>query len=118
MPGEHARSPLGSQAVHSRLTRRYGAAREHSCIACGAQALDWAYQYNSDDEVIWSNGGRGSEDLECYAPMCRKCHIALDHEKDPAIQARKVAGGKNSDSYPGGMAYAIRVAEERLSHAG
>lgn len=68
-----------SQAVHNRLTRRWGPARDHLCIQCFEKALDWAYLHNDLDEVVSEDGSYWSEDVECYAPMCRKCHGHLDH---------------------------------------
>lgn len=78
----------GTQAVHSRLYRRYGMARDFQCVECGGAALDWAYQYSSSDEQIDQHGQKWSENLDDYAPMCRRCHINFDRKMDPEMAAR------------------------------
>ena len=84
MPGQGVQ-----QAVHTRLYRSRGYAREHSCVGCGRQALDWAYQYSAGpDELVSPTGRRYSNSMDDYAPMCRKCHMTFDREKDLEMAER------------------------------
>lgn len=62
----------GPQAVHSRLYRKYGYAREHLCAWCLGPALDWAFLHTNGEAL-------SSDRLEDYAPMCRGCHLRWDH---------------------------------------
>lgn len=88
-PAAHAvLGPSGAQAVHSRLYRAYGMARDRACIECGKPARDWAYQYSSADEQVDAFGQRWSENLDDYAPMCRRCHVNFDRRVDPAMAER------------------------------
>lgn len=80
----------GAQAVHSRLYRSRGAAKHFACVACGAPARDWAYQYTAgDSERVSSSGQRFSDSTDDYAPMCRKCHVEFDAVRDPAQKERR-----------------------------
>lgn len=79
-PSASERRDRRSQAVHNRLYRARGYAREHLCIMCSEQARDWAYLHNDPDEIVSDDGAYWSEKLECYAPMCRRCHHFLDLE--------------------------------------
>ena len=94
MPDEHARlSPSaseGPQAVHSRLYRSRGPAKEHNCVECGNQARDWAYQYSDPNEVDTPEGRKYSISMEHYSPMCRRCHIRFDEMKEPRIKESKI----------------------------
>lgn len=94
MPGEHARlspsSAEGPQAVHSRLYRSRGPAKEHNCVGCGNLARDWAYQYSDLDEVETPEGRKYSISMEHYSPMCRRCHIRFDEVKEPRIKESKI----------------------------
>jgi 5-methylcytosine-specific restriction endonuclease McrA len=69
---------VGYWAVHKRLRREMGAAREHLCTSCGAQALDWAYDGEDVDELISDEGMHYSVDPDHYWPMCRRCHQKQD----------------------------------------
>ena len=80
--------PEGFQAVHSRLYRSRGYAREHKCIGCGGQALDWAYQYSAGSSELVLEGRRYSSNLDDYAPMCRSCHSAFDRQQDIEMAER------------------------------
>src|SRR5690625_1375613 len=84
MPGKGVQ-----QTIHTRLYRSRGYAREHSCVGCGRQALDWAYQYSAGpDELVSPTGRRYSNSMDDYAPMCRKCHSRFDREKDLEMAER------------------------------
>ncbi len=66
------------KAVHFRLGRDRGPARNHLC-GCGKQAEHWAYQHTG--EMITDESGKTySADLKDYSPMCRSCHFSMDME--------------------------------------
>lgn len=64
----------GYHAVHARLRKERGKAREHLC-ACGKQAKHWAYKHGS------GNGLKYSLDMNDYEPMCVSCHRKLDQNR-------------------------------------
>lgn len=79
------REDITYNALHSRLRRVRGRARDHVCAECGAQANGWAYQGGDPDErmaeVSWH--GRAFEapfttNLDAYSPMCNGCHSRKD----------------------------------------
>lgn len=90
-------SPSASgQAIHSRLYREYGYAKEHLCIQCDNEALDWAYLYTAGDDEVRINGRQPwSPNMEDYAPMCRSCHSRFDLENDPQMAERMREVHKN-----------------------
>lgn len=68
------------QAVHKRMRRAKGDPTRFDC-PCGRQAQQWAYDHMDPDErTDLRTGCVYSIDFDRYAPMCRKCHRALDHE--------------------------------------
>lgn len=54
-------------ALHKRLHRKYGPAKNHLCEFCGEIAKDWAL-------ISKSHTGK----REDYKTLCRKCHMKLD----------------------------------------
>lgn len=67
--------------MHTRLSRRRGPASSHACVGCGEAAREWAYQHGCPNEV--TEVYRGSTykfcaHLDCYKPMCKKCHYQFD----------------------------------------
>ena len=105
-----------SQAVHTRLYKSRGYAREHSCIGCGRQALDWAYQYTAGaKELVSTTGRRYSNDLDDYAPMCRRCHSRFDREKDLEMAERVRESARSTPRevrVAAGEAFARRLRED------
>lgn len=66
-------------AVHRRLSKYRGRARDLDCINCGSVADAWAYQFGAPDERICEKAGLPySTDLSYYQPMCRPCHSQFD----------------------------------------
>jgi hypothetical protein len=72
---------MSYQSVHYRLVRDFGSASTHVC-SCSEPASDWAYQHTGQP-LQAENGRLYSDDLSDYAPMCRRCHVNLDHKHDP-----------------------------------
>jgi hypothetical protein len=75
----------GYEAVHGRLNRSRGYAREHSCARCAEPATDWAYDHSSSNEKTVERRGRlyaYSTDPAHYLPLCRSCHTRLDKGLD------------------------------------
>lgn len=69
------------QALHDRLRRYRGRASEHTCVGCGGQAQDWAYDHSDPGQLVTKVGKKQiaySTDLSRYQPMCRSCHHRLD----------------------------------------
>ena len=73
------------KAVHLRLRRERGRAREHSC-ACGKQAEHWAH-VRGENEICDDLGRLYSVDLQDYSPMCRSCHYKMDSAGNPRRRA-------------------------------
>lgn len=72
------------EAVHARLCRDLGNARDHLC-GCGEQAAEWAYDHEDKDERVDDRGRPYSLDPEHYVPMCVACH----RKKDAGETCRK-----------------------------
>jgi hypothetical protein len=68
-------------AIHKRLTRARGAARQHTCVDCGGRAREWSYD-NQDAHAVHGQVGRFvcaySLDLDHYEPRCTPCHRKFD----------------------------------------
>lgn len=64
-------------AVHRRLAKVLGPAREHNCADCGSPADEWAYDHTDPNERRGSEGPY-STDITRYQPMCRSHHRRLD----------------------------------------
>ena len=76
--------PKTYDQVHHGLQWAFGSAAQHSCVACNAGAGIWAYQYSAgSEEQISAEGSPYSDNLNHYAPMCRRCHRIFDMQKDP-----------------------------------
>lgn len=59
----------GYKAVHLRLTKERGRAKDQVCVECEGQATDWAF----DEPTGYST------DLTRYRPLCASCHKVADH---------------------------------------
>jgi hypothetical protein len=61
-------------AVHMRLRRAFGPAKDRACAKCGAPAHHWAFDQ--------AGGLPYSEDLSRYRPLCRSCHLSEDLRRE------------------------------------
>ncbi len=66
-------------AVHMRLRTTYGSASNYEC-PCGNRSVHWAYLHNDPNEKT-SDEGPYSTDMDCYLPMCVKCHKRMDLDR-------------------------------------
>lgn len=76
-----ATKPGGYTAVHQRLTRERGPAREYECLKCGNIAAHWAYNSANPDPHEKLDSDKGlfyTYDLSYYIPLCVPCHSRLD----------------------------------------
>jgi hypothetical protein len=68
--------------THAFLQYAHGRASGYTCSArCGRQAAEWAYLYNSQNELTDPRKGQryaGADALDCYVPLCRSCHTRWD----------------------------------------
>jgi hypothetical protein len=64
--------------MHRRIRAWRGKASDQTCIECGEQASDWAYDHADPDEVISPSGQVYSTNVMHYVPMCRPHHHAFD----------------------------------------
>lgn len=67
----------GYYAVHDRVYREKGKARDHQCCACGETAKQWAYDHADPDERASKNGPFSLHPSH-YQPMCISCHKIFD----------------------------------------
>ena len=68
-------------AIHKRLFRTYGPARDRPCVDCGRSADEWSYRGGSPNELIGRVGRfmcAYTEDLSYYEPRCTSCHRKFD----------------------------------------
>lgn len=72
----------GSQAtydaVHQRMRRLNGPARDHACNHCGRPARHWAYKHGDPQELVDDRGYGYSLDPSFYIPLCVPCHKSYD----------------------------------------
>lgn len=73
------RDDAGYAAAHDRVKQDRGRAADHSCVQCGKQARDWAYDGKDPDERQ-GEGRRNAYSLDPahYQPFCRSCHMKHD----------------------------------------
>lgn len=73
---------VGYLAAHYRVRTYRGKATEHTCVDCGGQAHEWAYDHRDPDEIVADSGyHKGmpySPDPSHYQPMCKTCHKRFD----------------------------------------
>jgi hypothetical protein len=80
---------LSYYAVHDRLRRIHGPARNHECVDCGQAAAEWSYDHSCPDERIELRRGRPlpySLDLTRYQPRCKSCHGTFDADLTPCCK--------------------------------
>lgn len=71
-------------AVHQRLRRTKGRARDHACHDCGQPAQNWSYDRADPNQVEGeTKHGRGdrrpySLSMSHYQPVCYVCHVRRD----------------------------------------
>lgn len=75
------------QAVHQRLRRVRGNAREHQCVDCSEDASQWSYSELGGCWARMSEEGPYSVDLDDYKPRCASCHKRFDLVRLPIIRA-------------------------------
>jgi hypothetical protein len=54
-------------ARHKRLHKARGSAKDHQCVDCKSQAIDWSQKH-----------GTTGLDFDDYEPRCRSCHKLYD----------------------------------------
>lgn len=69
---------LTYHTTHKRIAAERGPASDQSCVACGGEAAQWAYQHNDDNELTSEWGPYSSDVVASYEPMCRSCHQKFD----------------------------------------
>lgn len=85
--GERGGRPLKGDiptwgAIHRRLSRTRGPARNHDCVDCGGPAREWSYNGKDDGELMGKSGRfevAFSENLDNYEPRCCSCHRKFDN---------------------------------------
>lgn len=67
-------------AVHQRLKRAFGPAKDYLCNDCDGPAKEWSRIH-----------GRDGLDLDDYEPRCGKCHAKYDYEivHSPEVAAKR-----------------------------
>lgn len=68
-------------AVHQRVHKTRGSAKNHTCVDCGGQAKHWSYNHKDPGERFEQYQGYSipySIDPSFYEPRCVKCHKKLD----------------------------------------
>ncbi len=75
-------------AIHIRLRRWRGSAKDHNCVDCVARAREWSYDHSDPDELVDSKYGRYSTDLDHYEPRCTSCHRLFDNAARTATGER------------------------------
>ena len=77
--GDH----VGYTGAHDRVRGARGSASDHSCVACGGRAQQWAYDHaDLDERYEYDVKGVSlmaySAKIDHYRPMCIPCHKAFD----------------------------------------
>lgn len=121
-PSSGLKLPVTSSydSVHWALEKYLGKARSYRC-SCGRPALDWAYQYNAENQELSEERPDGSVRLygthltENYAPMCRSCHKLLDFDKEPEKFQKVVDTFVEMASRPKSPEHSAKIWESRKS---
>jgi hypothetical protein len=73
------------EAIHQRLGRLLGAAKEHVCVDCGKQACHWSLKHDAQ-QVIYDKrrGSPYSTNPDDYEPRCVSDHIRYDRGRKEA----------------------------------
>lgn len=71
--GDDVRNP----AIHRRIVKERGRAREHACVDCGEPAWHWSYNHTDPNEKTDDQGPYGLTP-EHYSPRCVSCHKKFD----------------------------------------
>lgn len=71
----------GYYAMHDRVKRSRGTAKQHQCVDCGTQAQHWSYNHTDPRERVAEHLGPYGLSGEHYSPRCVRCHkrFDLDH---------------------------------------
>lgn len=97
-PATHRRGELhprwrgdnaGYAAIHDRVKRARGRARDHECVECGGPAAEWAYDNADPRELVavWCGSEvRYSTDPSHYLPMCVRDHRRFDTVARKAVR--------------------------------
>lgn len=81
------------RTAHKRIRTKRGPAADYSCVTCGGEAAEWAYDHRDPDERIDSARGLAySDNPDHYQPMCRKCHAAFDDSVKPKTPPPRLRG--------------------------
>lgn len=67
-------------AVHLRLRKDLGVARDHQCADCDRAATGWSYSHSDENELVDELGRPYSLDQAHYQPRCSSCHSKLDKQ--------------------------------------
>jgi hypothetical protein len=62
------------QAMHLRVQAKRGKASQYPCCICGTT--------NESESFDWANLTGRYDDINDYAPMCRKCHREYDRSRE------------------------------------
>lgn len=65
-------------AVHQRIRKERGNAKNHFCIDCGGQAAHWSYDHTAQDERYCPEKGPYTINHDHYDPRCVSCHKKFD----------------------------------------
>lgn len=65
-------------AVHLRIRKAKGKARDHACVDCGLPANHWSYDHKDPNERHDDRGRPYSTDMDHYQARCHNCHKDLD----------------------------------------
>jgi hypothetical protein len=67
-------------AMHLRVVRERGPAKDQTCVDCGCAAAQWSYDRSCAEERT-SSFGPYSTHVERYVPRCISCHKKFDLER-------------------------------------
>lgn len=68
-------------AIHKRIWRIRGSAKNYPCVDCSGVAAEWSYQGGCPNEMIGKVRNSlvpYSENLDLYVPRCVRCHRLFD----------------------------------------
>lgn len=71
-------------AIHQRVRKTFGKAREYDCVDCGKRAAHWSYNHQDPNERLDEVAGYVipvGTSIEFYEPRCVPCHKRLDLAK-------------------------------------
>lgn len=104
-------------AIHKRLSRQRGPAKNYSCVDCRERAAEWSYEGGCPHEMRGMVRGSlvpYSENLDLYVPRCVRCHRVFDRAGEGRIRDESGRFTSATVEHPVGVFVVVAEDKEEL----